>query len=89
MLLLLKKMLILALLIGPSIGYAERQCTRVPDSLPPNTVYAGEGMVQVSTVKNHVHHVLEKLQVRSRGEAAARYRRELGPSPGVGAGEQG
>jgi DNA-binding NarL/FixJ family response regulator len=30
--------------------------------------------IEVATVKNHVHHVLEKLQVHRRGEAAARLR---------------
>lgn len=32
--------------------------------------------IEVATVKNHVHHVLEKLQVHRRGEAAARLRRQ-------------
>ncbi len=31
--------------------------------------------IEVSTAKNHVHHVLEKLNVRRRGEAAALLRR--------------
>lgn len=33
--------------------------------------------IEVSTVKNHVHHILEKLNVRRRGEAAARMRGSL------------
>jgi DNA-binding NarL/FixJ family response regulator len=30
--------------------------------------------IEVRTVKNHVHNLLEKLRVRRRGEAAARLR---------------
>jgi DNA-binding NarL/FixJ family response regulator len=30
--------------------------------------------IGAATVKNHVHNILEKLQVRRRGEAAARFR---------------
>jgi two-component system nitrate/nitrite response regulator NarL len=44
--------------------------------------------IEVRTVKNHVHNILEKLQVHRRGEAAARMREgrlirngELGPVP--------
>src|SRR5262249_26135221 len=33
--------------------------------------------ISSATVKNHVHNVLEKLQIRRRGEAAARLRREV------------
>ena len=36
--------------------------------------------IEVATVKNHVHHVLEKLQVHRRGEAAARLRRQPLPA---------
>ena len=46
-----------------------------------NKEIAGRLFIEVSTVKNHVHHVLEKLQVRTRGEAAARYRRDLSRLP--------
>lgn len=31
--------------------------------------------IETATVKNHVHHILQKLKVSSRGEAAAVYRR--------------
>lgn len=31
--------------------------------------------IETATVKNHVHHILRKLQVTTRGEAAATYRR--------------
>jgi DNA-binding NarL/FixJ family response regulator len=31
--------------------------------------------IRPATVKNHVHHILEKLQVRRRGEAVALLRR--------------
>jgi len=38
--------------------------------------------IEVATVKNHVHHVLEKLQVRSRGQALTRLRQgAIGSSP--------
>jgi len=33
--------------------------------------------VAVSTVKNHIHNILDKWQVRSRGEAAACYRQKI------------
>lgn len=32
--------------------------------------------IETATVKNHVHHILQKLKVSSRGEAAAIYRRQ-------------
>jgi len=39
-----------------------------------NKVIAGELHIQTTTVKNHVHRILEKLGVRTRIEAAARVR---------------
>ena len=38
-------------------------------------------VIKVSTVKNHVHNILEKLSVSSRGEAAARLRGRVVGSP--------
>jgi DNA-binding NarL/FixJ family response regulator len=35
--------------------------------------------IEVATVKNHVHNLLLKLQVKSRSEAAARVRQGLDP----------
>jgi DNA-binding NarL/FixJ family response regulator len=39
-----------------------------------NKEIATQLIIEVSTVKNHVHNLLEKLNVRRRGEAAARLR---------------
>jgi DNA-binding NarL/FixJ family response regulator len=39
-----------------------------------NKQIAGRLHIEVATVKNHVHHILEKLKVARRGEAAARLR---------------
>lgn len=48
-----------------------------------NKEIARDLCIELSTVKNHVHNVLEKLQVPGRAEAVALLRRraELGPSP--------
>ena len=43
-------------------------------------VYGSRLAIELATVKNHVHHVLEKLQVHRRGEAAARLRRQPLPA---------
>jgi DNA-binding NarL/FixJ family response regulator len=47
-----------------------------------NKQIAHELCIELPTVKNHVHNILEKLRVTRRGEAAARLRtgRELVPS---------
>src|SRR5262249_34883111 len=39
-----------------------------------NKTTPGRLLIAVATVKNHVHSILEKLQVRARGEAAAEVR---------------
>jgi two-component system, NarL family, nitrate/nitrite response regulator NarL len=47
-----------------------------------NKAIAQQLRIALPTVKNHVHHILEKLQVHRRGEAAARLRAaRTGPSP--------
>ena len=43
-----------------------------------NKLIAREADIEVATVKNHVHNILEKLGVRCRGEAAATLRRWRG-----------
>ena len=45
-----------------------------------NKEIANELSIELSTVKNHVHHMLEKLHARHRGEVAALLRRHLLPS---------
>src|SRR5437660_568478 len=40
-------------------------------------------LIDVATVKNHVHNILEKLQVHRRGEAAARVRGGKPGDPGL------
>ena len=47
-----------------------------------NKAIAAKLNITISTVKNHVHSVLEKLNARSRTEAAAKMR-QLGIAPGV------
>jgi DNA-binding NarL/FixJ family response regulator len=42
-----------------------------------NKLIARRLCVALPTVKNHVHSILEKWDCRSRGEAAARYRRQI------------
>lgn len=37
--------------------------------------------IEVATVKNHIHRILDKLHAHSRGEVAARLRRGILPSP--------
>lgn len=47
----------------------------------PNKLIARRLRVAVPTVKNHVHSILDKWDVRSRGEAAARYRQRIQEGP--------
>jgi DNA-binding NarL/FixJ family response regulator len=49
----------------------ERDVLGLIDAGLSNKEIAGRLSIEVSTVKNHVHRVLEKLQVTSRGQAAA------------------
>lgn len=50
----------------------------------PNKLIARRLQVALPTVKNHVHSILDKWDVRSRGEAAARYRRKVQESEASG-----
>jgi DNA-binding NarL/FixJ family response regulator len=51
----------------------ERDVLRLIDEGLSNKEIAARLHIQVSTVKNHVHKLLEKLQVSSRAQAAARF----------------
>ena len=80
-----------ALLRRVAVLSAQRKPPGPPDGLTPrenqiagliarghsNKEIARELCIEISTVKNHVHHMLEKLGVRGRAEAAARVRAHL------------
>jgi DNA-binding NarL/FixJ family response regulator len=60
----------------------EREVLAALDEGLSNRQIAARLCIEVATVKNHVHHILEKLQVASRSEATAYARRHalpLGP----------
>ncbi|MEP6762807.1 MAG: response regulator transcription factor [Gemmatimonadaceae bacterium] len=56
----------------------EREIAPLIDRGFSNKEIAAHLHIEVATVKNHVHNLLEKLHVASRGEAAARLRSEKG-----------
>jgi two-component system nitrate/nitrite response regulator NarL len=64
---------------GPALTRREREVVRLIGDGLSNKEIAGSLRIELPTVKNHVHNVLEKLQVATRGEAfsAARARGEL------------
>ena len=70
--------------LGPSTALSarERQIAALIDQGCANKEIATALGVEVSTVKNHVHNILEKLGVARRGQVAARVRHpaEEGPS---------
>jgi DNA-binding NarL/FixJ family response regulator len=64
----------------------EREILRLLEEGLANKEIAQRLGIEVATVKNHVHNILEKCQVHRRGEAAARMRaserwRALGRAP--------
>lgn len=66
-----------ALRPAPYLTLRERQVIALVDQGLCNKEIAARLGVEVSTVKNHVHRVLEKVGAKRRGEAAARARRTL------------
>jgi DNA-binding NarL/FixJ family response regulator len=63
---------------GPasSLTMRELQVVRLIDRGLSNKQIALELEIELSTVKHHVHHILEKLEVARRGEAVARLRQQ-------------
>ena len=55
----------------------EREVVKLLADGLPNKLIARRLRVAVPTVKNHVHSILDKWDVRSRGEAAACYRQKM------------
>lgn len=60
---------------APALTHREDQVLRLLDMGLSNQEIADRLGISVRTVKNHVHHILEKLGVRRRGEAVAEFRR--------------
>ncbi len=60
-----------------SLTPREREIVELLADGLPNKLIARRLQVALPTVKNHVHSILDKWDVRSRGEAAARYRRKV------------
>ncbi len=59
---------------SPPLTTRERDVVDLVDHGLSNKEIARRLGIEVATVKNHVHNILEKLQVHRRGEAAARVR---------------
>jgi len=59
---------------GPRLTLREREIVGLIDQGLSNKDIARQLGIEVATVKNHVHSILEKLSVRRRGEAAAKIR---------------
>jgi DNA-binding NarL/FixJ family response regulator len=66
----------------PQLTHREIEVVRLIDSGLTNKEIAAELCIEVATVKNHVHNIIEKLGVRRRGEAAAMMRRWQRPGYG-------
>jgi two-component system, NarL family, nitrate/nitrite response regulator NarL len=57
---------------GSSLTRREREIVPLLDQGLDNKAIARTLGIEIATVKNHVHNILEKLQVHRRGEAAAK-----------------
>jgi two-component system, NarL family, nitrate/nitrite response regulator NarL len=65
---------------GPALTAREQEIVELIDGGLSNKEIARRLCIQVATVKNHVHNILEKLQVGCRAEAAAVLRRTPRPA---------
>jgi two-component system nitrate/nitrite response regulator NarL len=65
--------------VGGSLTKREAQVAELVAEGLSNKAIASRLSIELATVKNHVHRILEKLRVHSRGEAAAKLRQ-----PGIG-----
>jgi DNA-binding NarL/FixJ family response regulator len=63
-----------------ALTYREREIGRLIERGLSNKEIAGELSIELATVKNHVHNILEKLHVRRRGEVAAQLRGASSPT---------
>lgn len=63
----------------PRLTGREREILSLIERGYTNKQISRELSIEVPTVKNHVHNLLEKLDVRRRGEAAALARRQVRP----------
>lgn len=66
--------------VGPPLTERESEILQLINNGLSNKEIARHLSIAASTVKHHVHHLLEKLKVRSRYEAASVTRRQL-PQP--------
>jgi len=58
-----------------ALSHREREIVQLVDSGMSNKEIASQLHIEMATVKNHMHHILHKLGVQRRGEAAAALRR--------------
>jgi len=57
---------------APALTYRQQQILELIGEGLSNKAIAGRLGIEVSTVKNHVHQILDRLQVHRRSEAVAR-----------------
>jgi DNA-binding NarL/FixJ family response regulator len=68
--------------LGQKLTRRELEIVALIDEGLSNKAIAQRLCIELATVKNHVHNILEKLDVSRRAEAAARVRRQRGTGPG-------
>lgn len=63
-----------------ALTFREREILRLVSEGMSNKGIAAKLGISLSTAKNHVHHILDKLSIHRRVDAASLYRRRLRPS---------